>query len=353
LEARVVAAAEAAFARQKFVTPIDVCLGIGWLQPPNLDDWRHGRVDDLDYFLPGHDDRCVAFLVHLAEWATAKGLKPIQADYVSATRSRRPLRFSSLDEPVVENAWRTHWISPDPTDRQAERVTQRQSAPPDLVVVQPLKDFTCAECGDEREDLLIMDDTGPVCMNCADMDHLVFLRAGDAALTRRAKKASRLSAVVVRWSRARKRYERQGMLVEEAALQEAERQCLADSDARLRRRERDAARRVDEDVEFQRRFAAQVVLLYPGCPAQRAQAIARHAGLRGSGRVGRSAAGRALDEQAITLAVVASIRHEDTDYDDLLMSGVAREEARDRIRHAIAQILAAWSKGAAPERERA
>ena len=63
LDARVVAAAEAAFARQKFVTPIDVCVGIGWLQPPNLDAWRHGRVADLGYFLPSHDDRSVAFLV--------------------------------------------------------------------------------------------------------------------------------------------------------------------------------------------------------------------------------------------------------------------------------------------------
>jgi len=54
---------------------------------------------------------------------------------------------------------------------------------------------------------------------------------------------------------------------------------------------------------------------YPGCPAERAEAIARHAGLRGSGRVGRSADGRALDERAVGLAVVASIRHEDTDYD--------------------------------------
>lgn len=345
LQARVVAAAEAAFARQKFVTPIDVCLHIGWLQPPNLDDWRHGRVDDLDYFLPGHDDRCVAFLVHLAEWAVAKSLKPVQAEYLSATRSRRPLRFSSLDEPVIENAWRTHWLSPDLPDKQAERVVQRQSTPPDLVVVQPLKDFACTECGDESGGLLIMDDTGPVCMNCADMGHLVFLPAGDAALTRRAKKASRLSAAVVRWSRARKRYERQGILVEGAALEEAERQCLADSDARLRRRERDAARRADEDVEFKRRFAAQIARLYPGCPEQRAQAIAGHTALRGSGRVGRSAAGRVLDEQAITLAVLASIRHEDTDYDDLLMSGVGREEARERIRPAVDRVVAAWSKG--------
>jgi len=43
------------------------------------------------------------------------------------------------------------------------------------------------------------------------------------------------------------------------------------------------------------------------------------------------------------LAVVASVRHQDTDYDDLLMSGVPRAEARDQIRPAIDRLLAAWS----------
>jgi hypothetical protein len=79
------------------------------------------------------------------------------------------------------------------------------------------------------------------------------------------------------------------------------------------------------------------------CPPERAEAIARHTALRGSGRVGRSAAGRALDSEALTLAVVASVRHQDTDYDDLLMSGVPRAEARDQIRPAIDRLLAAWS----------
>jgi hypothetical protein len=56
----------------------------------------------------------------------------------------------------------------------------------------------------------------------------------------------------------------------------------------------------------------------------------------------RSAAGRALDEQAVTLAVVASVRHEDTGYDELLMAGVPREEARARVRPDIDRMLAAW-----------
>ena len=58
--------------------------------------------------------------------------------------------------------------------------------------------------------------------------------------------------------------------------------------------------------------------------------------------MGRSAPGRALDEKAITLAVVASVRHEDTDYDSLLMSGVPRAVARDQIKAAIDEVLTAW-----------
>jgi hypothetical protein len=210
-----------------------------------------------------------------------------------------------------------------------------------LVVIQPVKDWTCAECGGTG-DLLRMDDVGPLCLPCADLGHLAFLPAGDAALTRRAAKASGLTAVVVRWSRARKRYERQGVLVEEQALADAEAQCLSDEDARMRRRERDRERRSQEDEQFQVRLTDEISRLFPGCPSERAAAIARHTGTRGSGRVGRSAAGRALDEDAITRAVIASIRHQETNYDVLLMSGYRRDAARDQIRPAIDRILAVW-----------
>jgi hypothetical protein len=227
LESRVVAAAEKALARQGFVSPVDVCLGLGWLQDCNVDDWRHGRADDLEDFLPVHDNRLIDIHVHLYNWATGHGLQRTEAEYISATRSRRQLRFLRDGHPPEESAWRMRWISPDLEDRKRERITKAQDAPPDLLVIQPIKDWSCAEC-QGTGDLLIMDEPGPLCLSCADLDHLVFLPAGDAALTRRAKKASGLSAVVVRWSRTRKRYERQGLLVEEPALEQAEQQGLAD-----------------------------------------------------------------------------------------------------------------------------
>ena len=70
---------------------------------------------------------------------------------------------------------------------------------------------------------------GALCLTCADLDHLPFLPSGDAALTRRARKYSTLAAVVLKWSRGRTLYERQGALVEEQALQRAEAECLNDA----------------------------------------------------------------------------------------------------------------------------
>ncbi|MFF3245609.1 DUF2293 domain-containing protein [Streptomyces sp. NPDC002870] len=212
----------------------------------------------------------------------------------------------------------------------------------DLVVIEPLKQRHCAECRQGPLPLHLLEFNAPVCLDCADLAHLVYLPRGSAALTRRAREASSLWAVVVRRNRRRKRYERQGLLVEEAALARAESACLADADARARRRERDAARRTAEDVRFTAALAAEILRLFPGCPSARAQDVAAHASVRGSGRVGRTAAGRSMEVGAVTAAVRASVRHLDTEYDTLLMAGVARHEARRRVAAVIEGVLASW-----------
>jgi hypothetical protein len=341
LERRVVAAAEAALARSKAVSPIDVLTGLGWLHTRTVDEWRQGRVAHLERALTARADRLASVLASLRRWAQDNGLRPSETPYVSATRDRGPLRFTADGDEAAELAYRTHWISPDLPEDRRRRLIERQSKAPDLVVIAPLKEWTCTGChgtGDRQ----VLEDGEPVCLTCAEMDHLVFLPAGDAALTRRAKKASGLSAVVLRLSRRRGRYERQGLLVEEAALELAEDQCLADEDVRSRRRARDRERRADEDLELRARTAWEIRRMFPGCPAERAEAIARHTGARGSGRVGRSAAGRALDETAVRAAVVAAVRHEDTGYDALLMSGVPRAVARERIRADVDRVLDRW-----------
>lgn len=216
----------------------------------------------------------------------------------------------------------------------------------ELKVFITTQDSTCDECGEElgrHAWISLAQDKRALCLACADLDHLVFLPAGDAALTRRARQHSTLSAVVLKWSRARKRYERQGLLVEEAALGQAEQECLADSDARAHRQEREAARRAELDRHFVEQFAGQVRRLFPGCPVGREVTIAEHACLKYSGRVGRSAAARSLAENAIRLAVIAHIRHVETDYDALLASGYDRREARAAVEAAVSRVLAHWA----------
>src|SRR5437879_12349318 len=104
-----------------------------------------------------------------------------------------------------------------------------------------------------------MEGERPLCLTFADIDHLIYLPRGDTALTRRARKHSALSAVVVRFSRARKRYERQGVLVEESALEQAEAECSADADQRDVRRERAEIYRDKQDQVLAMRDRKSVV----------------------------------------------------------------------------------------------
>ncbi|UNX55557.1 hypothetical protein MF406_04660 [Georgenia sp. TF02-10] len=218
LQGRVVRAGEQALSDHQFVSPIDVLVGLGWLAPSAVDRWRQGRVPFLEAEAQANLAKLSSAMKYFRSWARERGLRPSETAYVARTRDRRTLRFSASGAPDIERAYRTHWVSPDLSAKKRQRLAEQQSKPPDLVVISPRSAFTCTECGESGEGLLIMEDAGPRCLSCANLDHLVFLPAGDAARTRRARKASGLSAVVVRFSKTRKRYERQGVLVEEQAL---------------------------------------------------------------------------------------------------------------------------------------
>jgi hypothetical protein len=150
-----------------------------------------------------------------------------ESAYVSQSRDRRTLRFSISGHPSIEYAYRTHWISPELSEKKRERLAEKTARPPDLVVVVPLKpDWQCHRCGGTGGSL-IMEQPGPACLKCAGMADLEFVPSGNALLTRRLKAKSSRAAVVVRFSRARKRYERQGILVEPEILAEVQAQLAA------------------------------------------------------------------------------------------------------------------------------
>ncbi len=333
LRTKVRTIAETLVGRRGMVSFLEVLLELGWVHKKNVDSWQRGELDPLSKAVSVDEDKLLEAAQHFFDWGRGR-FHMNDGEHVTATRDRRPLRFTAdRDTRWVHLRWRTDSAIPGKDDNKV----------PDLVVLETRDEFECEECG-EHDDYLMMDGVNAICMSCADLDHLVFLKAGNATLSRRARKASGLAAIVVRPDQRRKgRVWRLGVLVEPDALERAEQQCFDDEELRARRRSRYMERTAQWDEDFARRFTIEIRLLFPKIPGERAEAIAQHTALRGSGRVGRSAAGRALDERAVRHAVVASVRHQETDYDALLMKGVPRQEARDQIWQRIDEVLTSWS----------
>ncbi len=281
------------------------------------------------------------------QWALEKGLKPTETHYVRRTSTGTvDLQFSKSGDPSIEKNYRTHYVSPTLSESKQERLTQKLSSPAQPVVFEILRDSACSECGAElaQGSFLLMEAEQPLCLPYARLDDLEYLPAGDTALTRRAARYSERTAVVVRFSRSRGRYERQGILVEKSALEKAEQECSEDAWDRAKARAAGAARRQEQDRELIARMTAEIGILFPRCPPREAAAIAMHTATRNSGRVGRTAAGRNLDEGALTAAVNAAVRHQYTEYDAMLAAGMDRLLARQQIANRVRAILAAWSK---------
>jgi hypothetical protein len=218
----------------------------------------------------------------------------------------------------------------------------------DLTVCYTDYALKCAECNKDiqiHEIIFKMPYKGKVCLPCAGLDHLVFLTSGDTALTNRSRKYSALSAVVMSYSKARKRYERKGIFVEVNALEQAKIDCEADAKKREIQRAKAAIRRAKIDEEYIKQFATAIRKILPYCPEQIEYEIAEHACEKYSGRVGRSAYAKVLNEQYVRLAVIAHIRHTETNYDELLSDMYDKKDAREMIRDSVDEIISLWEYG--------
>lgn len=218
---RVVQVAESTLCHQQYVRPVDILMGIGYLQSVHLQDWRKGKIPYLESVIQANLGKISFTMKCFRAWAHQKGLKPSQTAYLVRTRGpKKDLQFSKSGNPKIEEAYRTHYVSPLLGERKQGKLKEKLEKPPELVAFIIIKDRQCSLCQKDlgKGSFLFMEADQPLCMKCAGFDHLVFLPSGDAQLTRKAKKYSATCLVVVKFSRTRKRYERQGILVEEGAL---------------------------------------------------------------------------------------------------------------------------------------
>jgi hypothetical protein len=215
----------------------------------------------------------------------------------------------------------------------------------DAILVFPSQgECDCAHCPAPlyRSAFVTFKNNTIACVKCGGLENLEFLPSGNAALTRRTNALSAIKYVVLKFSRARKRYERQGILARPEILDQARRECEADEAAREAKRHASSARRDKQDAAYMAAFASRIRELYPSAPVGVEHEIATHACRKHSGRVGRTAFAKELAPDSIHLAVRAHIRHHHTSYDRLISSGADRADARLLVTAHIEETTRRW-----------
>ncbi len=108
LPARVEKAAAEALAARDYVSPIDVLVGLGWLQPEAVERWRRGQVDYLERVVETNLHRISEAMHLFRSWAVKQRLNPSETGYVTRKPRRETLRFSKSGDATIERLYRTH-----------------------------------------------------------------------------------------------------------------------------------------------------------------------------------------------------------------------------------------------------
>lgn len=94
-----------------------------------------------------------------------------------------------------------------------------------------------------------------------------------------------------------------------------------------------------KDSALERKTEVEIMKQFPKIPREFVPAILKHMLQKHSGRVGRTSEPL---KKVVALGVRAHVRHKYTDYDKLLRGGIAREEARSKIRDVVEDKVREW-----------
>ncbi len=110
---RLVRSVELLLARGEVVTPVDVLIGMGLLEPERLEDWRFGRVPYLEKVVRCNLTRLSRVLRILRFHANDLNLVPSTAAYMRWGKgSKQRLRFTKTSNRGLEEAYSRHFVWP-------------------------------------------------------------------------------------------------------------------------------------------------------------------------------------------------------------------------------------------------
>ncbi len=127
-------------------------------------------------------------------------------------------------------------------------------------------------------------------------------------------------------------------------MKKREQECLAARESPSRKRTLQSEQQAASNQQYVEKFAKHIRKDFPGCPTGREIQIAEHACSKYSGRIGRTTSAKHLRKEAIRFAVLAHVRHQETEYDTLLARGYEKYKARAQVELNVVQILNEWEQ---------
>lgn len=104
---RVADVAGEAVSTKGYVSMIDLMLGLNWLAPNKLRDWKQGKIPYLERIISANLSKISKTMKEFKHWAVHSNLKPSITVYKHKSHK---LRFSKTGEPNIETAYSTHYV---------------------------------------------------------------------------------------------------------------------------------------------------------------------------------------------------------------------------------------------------
>lgn len=101
--------------KKGYVSAIDLFIGLGWLTPGQVVDWRKGKIPYLERVVMANLNKLTRTMKEFKAWAIHSKLKPSLTAY---KHKGSHLRFSKSGQKNIEIAYSTHYVLPQPKEEK-------------------------------------------------------------------------------------------------------------------------------------------------------------------------------------------------------------------------------------------
>jgi len=107
------AAAQLIF-KKKYIAPVDLLMGLGYLKANDYENWRKGQVAYLEQVCLVNLKKLSTIMKILRDFSKENNYRPSYTAYNGWGKNKgKKLKFSKSGAPFIEQAYATHYLSPN------------------------------------------------------------------------------------------------------------------------------------------------------------------------------------------------------------------------------------------------